>query len=353
MAVAVDRRTLLVGIVGPGWVAAALLVAVGPTLATVPTTLHYLPLVASALVLGLPHGAVDHLALPRARSRPVTPAALARVGALYLVVGGAYAVCWALAPAPAFGLFIALTWAHWGQGDVHALVELVGVDHLRTRRQRFLTALVRGGLPMLVPLLAFPEWYRAVALELVGLFGPPTLGVAGWLFTAEARLVLGAAFAALTVGTLALGMVRATDRRGVAVDAGETALLWAAFLTAPSVFAIGVYFCLWHALRHLGRLALVDDRAAAALADGRLGPALARVGRDALPLTLAALLLLVGWYRLVPASPTDVPGVVAVYLALVAVLTAPHVVVVALMDRAERVWRPGGGSQPSASSSSS
>jgi len=337
---AATRRTLQRGVVRPGWVALALLLGTTPLLGDLPTAYRYAPLVASAVVLGLPHGAVDHLALDRVRSRSPTPRSVGRVGLLYLLVGGAYAACWFLAPTAAFVLFVALTWVHWGQGDLHALVRLGGASHLRTRGQRALTVAVRGGLPMLVPLVAFPGRYRAVGQALVGLFGPGSLGGVGWLFAPSTRLAVGAGFALLTAGTLALHARRAADPGDWVLDAGETLLLWLFFLLVPPVLAVGWYFCLWHALRHVGRLALVDDGAATALAGGDLSLALGRVARDAAPLTAASLLLLGGWYLLVPASPTDVPGLVAVYLVLVAVLTAPHVVVVTLMDRAEGVWTP-------------
>ena len=52
------------------------------------------------------------------------------------------------------------------------MLAITRARYLRTRAQRVLTLLVRGGLPMLVPLLAFPEVYRSTALDLVGLFDP-------------------------------------------------------------------------------------------------------------------------------------------------------------------------------------
>ncbi len=56
------------------------------------TALQYAPLVVSAVLLGLPHGAVDHLAVARTRGERPDWRAIARVFALYGVVGGAYAV---------------------------------------------------------------------------------------------------------------------------------------------------------------------------------------------------------------------------------------------------------------------
>jgi Brp/Blh family beta-carotene 15,15'-monooxygenase len=338
------RTTLAAAALAPVWVLHGLLVV--PFLAglSVPLALQYAPLAVSVLLLGLPHGAVDHLAVPRVRDRPVTLRALATVGALYGVLGGAYLALWFLAPVPAFVLFIAVTWAHWGQGDVYALLALADADHLRTRAQRVATATVRGGLPMLVPLLSHPGQYRRVARALTGRFGVTPADLAP-LFRVETRLALGVAFLALTVGTLAVGLARVDGGpadRGWRVDAGETGLLWLFFLVVSPVLAVGVYFCLWHAVRHIARLVLLDGAAVEGLRDGRLGPALRGFARDAAPLTAVSVAFLAGFYYLVPVRPATVEEAVGLYLVLIAVLTLPHVVVVAVMDQVQGVWAPSG-----------
>lgn len=337
------RTTLTDATLAPVWVVHGLLAL--PFLAgvSIPPTLQYAPLVVSVVLLGLPHGAVDHLAVPRVRDRPATLRALAGVGALYGLLGGAYLALWFLAPVPAFVLFIAITWAHWGQGDVYALLALADADHLRTRSQRVATAVVRGGLPMLVPLLSYPGQYRRVARALTGRFGVGPADLAP-LFRVETRLALGAAFALLTLATLAVGLWRApagASDRGWRVDAGETGLLWLFFLAVPPVLAIGVYFCLWHSARHIARLVLLDPAAVDGLETGRLAPAFKRFARDAAPLTAVSLAFLAGFYYLVPVRPANVAEAVGLYLVLIAVLTLPHVVVVSLMDRVQGVWTPG------------
>ncbi|MFB6205164.1 MAG: Brp/Blh family beta-carotene 15,15'-dioxygenase [Haloglomus sp.] len=334
------RETLVAGALVPAWVAHALLVV--PFLAglSVPLWLQYAPLAASVLVLGLPHGAVDHLAVPRVRDRPVTTRALAGVGALYGTLGGAYLALWFLAPVPAFLLFIAITWAHWGQGDVYALLALADADHLRTRTQRVATAAVRGGLPMLVPLLSSPAQYRRVARALTGRFGVSAADLMP-LFQVETRIALGGAFAALTLATLGIGLARAEHGvrdAGWRIDAGETVLLWVFFLAVPPILAVGIYFCLWHSTRHIARLVLLDPDAVVGLRGGSLGPALRGFARDAAPLTAVSMLLLGGIYYLVPVRPANLAETVGLYLVLIAVLTLPHVVVVALMDRRQGVW---------------
>lgn len=335
----------------PAWTVCALLV-VGSVFRpivgfSVPRWLGFLPLLASAVVFGLPHGAIDYLVPARIAGASRTRSALV-VGLLYAVVGGAYAALWFRAPVLAAVLFIAVTWFHWGQGDVHALVTFADGSHLDARPLRVATGAVRGGLPMLVPLLAFPDRYRAVVSTWVGLFGRDLS--APWLFAPETRAVAGGAFVAVTLVVLALGYQQGGWTRGWRVDAGETVLLWVYFLTVPPLVAIGVYFCVWHSLRHILRYVAVGE-------DGRGQPVgevaegsghgvsrrvvrdvFVRFAREAAPLTGLALLFLVGFGLAIPGSLRSIEAVAGLYLVFVAVLTLPHVVVVTWMDRQEGIW---------------
>jgi len=300
-----------------------------------PTWVRYAPLVASGLVFGMPHGAVDHLAAARVDRDADPRRQIALVVGVYAVLGGAYLLAWFLAPVASALAFVALTWFHWGQGDLYYLRAVSDGAYPVSRPHRVATALLRGAMPMAVPLLAFPEVYRRIVGAWVGLFGGSTAPIAP-LFGTDARLALGVALAAVTLGVLARGAVAGVDewRR----DAGELALLWTVFSTVPPLLAIGLYFSLWHATRHVARLALIDDPARAALARGDLRTTLARFARDAAPLTAVALAGVGGLALLVPRTPTGLGDAVAVYLVAIAVLTLPHVAVVTWMDLRQGVW---------------
>lgn len=323
----------------PGWILIAAATIVFFLGVSVPITYQLLPLAISVVVLGLPHGAVDHLAIPRTKTEPVTVRSLAAIGVLYLVVGGAYAVVWFLAPIAAVVFFILMTWAHWGQGDVYPLVAF-GDTHPRGRITRLLTATTRGALPMVVPFVAFPEQYELVVSTLVGLFDSGAADAVSAAFGPTTRLAVAIGLVGLIGTTLAVGFVTAgsAGRRSWLRDAGETLLLVGFFSTVPPLFAIGLYFCVWHSLRHIVRLLAVDPAAASALENRQYGAALGSFARDAAPLTVASIVILGLWYLLVPGTATDPLSLVGAYLALIAVLTLPHVVVVGWMDREQRLW---------------
>ena len=338
------------------WIAVAAVLPLAPFLADAPLALRYAPFVASVVVFGFPHGAVDHL-VPDRLGDASRRRSLALVGVLYAVLGGLYTGWWFLAPVSAFGFFILLTWAHWGQGDLYALLRFVDADHLPTRAERALAAVVRGGLPMLVPLVAFPTAYREVAAALVGLFADQPLPP---LFGPTAQTAVGLGFGAVSLLAVTLGgvrVVRGAARRPWLVDAGEVTLLWLYFLAVPPVLAIGLYFCFWHATRHLARLALIDDAppdatptgltdallgagrgARTALASGDLGGALRKLARDATPMTVGGLVIVGLVLVAAPRAAAGAEGLLAVYLVGIAVLTLPHVAVVTWMDLRQGVW---------------
>lgn len=324
------RRYALV----PSWVALGVGAAVAVAAPGLPRPVRYLPLLASVLVVGLPHGAADHRAVARlsgwSRRR-----AYAAVGALYLALGApAVAVLFA-APALAVVALLALTAAHWGHGDRWPLAAAVGATH----RRRALAAAVRGGLPVVVPLAVHPVRSERVLDAVVGRFDPAAPARLDPLFAPRTRVALLGGVAALAGLSLALGRVGVESggpgpdaRRAWRVDAAETALLAGFFVAVPPVLAVGLYFVCWHSLRHVVRLALADPVAGAALAGGRPEVAARRFARDAGPLSAAALVLLGALAVAVPVAPASVPGVAGVYLALLAALTPAHAVVVAWME---------------------
>ncbi|SDF80729.1 beta-carotene 15,15'-monooxygenase, Brp/Blh family [Halorubrum xinjiangense] len=328
--------------------ALAALLPIGAVTPLFPVEVGVATFALGTLVVGMAHGAVDHLVPLRAAPDVSLGRSIAVVSVVYAVLGAAVVAAFFAAPVAAFVGFIALTWLHWGQGDV-ATLAIAGVDHLPSSAERWLALVVRGGLPMGVPLLSHPEEYRLVAEWIVGLFlvdaGAAATAVDP-LFAPAVRIGVGVGMAAATLASVALGYRRVRDGRdpgGWRRDVGELAVLWAWFLLAAPVFAIGVYFAVWHALRHVGRLVLVDPEAASVASAGDAVGALARFGRDAAPLTLGGFLVVGAVGISVPAGVAAPGDLLAVSLVAIAAMTLPHVVVVAWLDRRQGVWRPGVG----------
>lgn len=329
--------TALSWVITAGWLALGVTAVGAAVTGTLPRAYQYAPLLVSVAVLGLPHGAVDHLLIPRWREERLSLRWFVVIAGVYVVVGGLYAVVWFLAPVVAVGGFILVTWYHWGAGELYPLREFAGVDYLDRQTTQALTVLVRGGAPMLVPLVAFPAEYQFVADSLVGLFDAGAADALAPAFSRPARIAVGVGYAGCAVGALGLGYARTDAPAAWRVDAIEVTILTGFFILVPPILAIGVYFCFWHSLRHVARTVLLHGPSAAAVERGETAGAARQFARDAAPLTAASIALLGGLYALVPANPTELSGLVGLYLVLIAVLTLPHVVVVSWLDREQDV----------------
>ena len=270
----------------------------------------------AGFVVGLPHGAVDHLV-------PFWTGWVRRSGVGMLVVLVGY-VCVAVltwagltwAGRVVLPLLLALSVLHFGSGDLMADRDDDPGSPPLDGLALAVAVLARGGPVVAGPLLVWPE-QAGRALESVQLtFVMPALGVR----------VLIAGVVVACVGAAASTALRAGDRRAAA----EVVLLALLFVAVPPLAAFGVYFGAWHGLRHTARLIGRDPRSHADLAAGRLRRPLRRFGVSAALPTLvagtsaAALVLVAGQHT----------GLTGTVFSVLLALTVPHLVVVAALDLA-------------------
>lgn len=267
------------------------------------------------LLLGLPHGAVDHVVPVWLAARGASRALRLAVPLGYAAVAGIALAAFRAVPAPALAAFLALSIAHFGAADGALHDERAG----EPVRYRIDEVLARGGPPVLVPLLLWP----GTVDPLLAAVAP---GLPG-LLSGEVRTVAAIALLAAVVAT-ALREFRA----GSPVVAAEPLLLVGFFAAVPPPLAIGAYFAAWHSTRHVARLLHSDPGNHADLTAGRLGRPLGRFARRAALPTLAATAVLAALLGR-PGHPVDpLPTTVAVLAAL----TVPHAALVAWMDRRSR-----------------
>lgn len=294
----------------------------------IPLEVQLVPFAVSILVFGLPHGALDHLVPARLRGDGRVLRSVAVVVALYAVLGAATAALWLVAPLAGMLAFIALTWFHWGQGD-RWIDHLMG-DGTVGGAAAALTIAARGALPMLVPLVAHPADYSSVVGEAASAVGRASRAPVGALSITTGWRVVAGVIVLVLVTALVAAVHRA--RRPVARTVTEVVVLAAFFWVVPPVLAVGLYFTLWHSVRHVVRLELTDPAGARDLAAGRLFRPFLRFLRQAWPITLVALAILVGTGVLLGDDG------LGVYLVVLAVLTTPHAAVVTWMDRVQGAW---------------
>ncbi|MCZ2818136.1 Brp/Blh family beta-carotene 15,15'-dioxygenase [Modestobacter sp. VKM Ac-2984] len=271
--------------------------------------LAWVPLVAG-LLLGLPHGAVDHLAPAH-----LLGWGLPRLGVFALLYGALAAIAYALfqwAPGPALLVFVALSAWHFGTGET-AFADLRAA---RPVSQRTAIAVVLGGVVLLVPLVRGTAEAAAVVSAVV----PGSDGVLPpWVPVLVLSLALPAA--ALLGLTLALS--------GRRLEALEVLVLLALVVVVPPFAAFGAYFGAWHSVRHLARVIAEDPANTADLTAGRLGAPVRRFAvQAALPTAVVLVVLGVLW-----SAADGWLGFVATDLPLLAALTLPHALVVTWLDR--------------------
>ncbi|MBK1669276.1 hypothetical protein CKO28_14660 [Rhodovibrio sodomensis] len=265
-------------------------------------TAQLVVLALTVALLGLPHGAVDHLqgrALLRPRLAGAWPAGFAGVyvGAAVLVIAG-----WAAAPPVLLLAFLALAILHFGAEDVEQ-------DRLlATRAGRLAEGLLRGSIPVAGPVLFHPS----ATGQLFSLLTPGTS-----LQTIFA-VVQAAALPATVLLSGASGLMIWAAWRNRGLLAAELGALLLLVAVLPPLLAFAGYFCFWHAPRHslsvIARIAPRDFR------DGLRRFTASAIALTSLTIALAAL----AWILLDGGSQPARASVQVVFAGLAA-LTVPHV----------------------------
>jgi len=268
------------------------------------------PLIAAAgIVIGIPHGAVDHLVPGWASQRWSQPAHLALVVGVYALITSLAALALLRAPDISFAAFLVVSALHFGWAEATFAAERGG-DSVPQWRNGWWEAVVHGSVVVAIPL-----W----SIDGQATLKPLVPGLADQVAAVPTSGIVGAVVAICGVSAISL-----IARRHV-IRAVELIVVLALFLVVPALAAFGVYFGLWHSARHTARLMDV-------FAAGRPPHVqLARFARAAAIPTLAALLVLgLLWSHCADA------GVVMTGVSVLLALTFPHVVVVAMLDRYRR-----------------
>lgn len=247
-------------------------------------------------LLGLPHGAVDHLALGWVRGR--TGAARPAVLLAYAAAALAAAAAALAAPLPALLVLLVLSAAHFAEGEA-------AYDRLRGGPGLALPAAALGVAVVAAPLLLRPAAARPLLVALAP--SVPAL-------LAVVRLPV----LALTAALVLAGLVVALRAKRLLV-AAELVVVVGGALAGPPLLAFAMWFALWHSPRHLVRLLALQPGGSGRVRGRRLAVGAAAPTAVAV-LGLVGLTLVVG----------GLPG--AVLLVLLA-LTVPHAAVVARLDR--------------------
>ena len=264
----------------------------------------------TALALGIPHGALDHLVtLPKSK-----PLVMALFIAIYVLVAIVAVIAILKFNVIGFIFVLLMSATHFGIGDAAFINEMDRRGGRKKGLPRTVYAVAAGATPVLIPLVnsastdalaqvnpALIDWHQGFGQEI--------------LYTVSG-------FALIAIVTLFF-----SHRKRESLD---IALLLALALIAPPLIAFAVYFGCWHAMRHTARLTLTLDSSQRAFASGDSQSAFTRAVIPGLP-ALAGTFLIAGVLALMGNEFSDD----FFWMALVVVwaLTVPHMAVTAKIDR--------------------
>jgi len=274
----------------------------GPALALssfLPLGAQYVCALLAVIALGVPHGALDG-EIARSVLRPRFGWAWFPIFSLpYLTLSALVLLAWHMAPVPTLAAFLAASVWHFGSEDAGS--------------GTYFEAVVRGGMPIAVPVLVHPAATSAVFAAISGtlLPQPPE-----WLWTASLIWLV-----------LAIAWASALALRGQGRSLVAPSLLAGLFIVLPPLTAFAIYFVCIHAPAHTAAL-IHDPRRAPRVRDGRSAILLA------LPITGLTLLIGAGlWPLYAGALPVRL---LSLTLQGLAALTLPHMLLDAWLTRRER-----------------
>ncbi len=273
----------------------SLILAVGFLAGWTPSPSFALALAVGAVVVGMPHGALDVAIGPKLLDWKV-------FFPLYGMAVATTIAIWFAAPRWSLVAFLALSWMHFGSGDMG--------DFNMDRLVRLARGAATGGLVIGLPLAVHPD-------VVVPIFDTLLLGRD--TFTADDARLWGLVICGIA-GPAAIATIAAHLLKRQWVGALEIAVIALLGVVGSPLVAFSAYFALWHSPRHL--IAVAPNR------------------RQAFP-TLAATIgtliaAVVVWSIYKPLMDTAVQ---VVFIGLAA-LTVPHLVVTAAFSRHRRSSPP-------------
>lgn len=193
----------------------------------------------SVLVIGIPHGAIDHVMASELYGLESGWRHQLLFYGGYLALMLVVALLWLISPVLGMALFLVISIYHFGEADMQDfLVDGVG------RGEEWAASLARGTL--IIGLIVFsdlattvPVMASAMRLSepmLAGLFPDPAVPVA--------------VLAGVYVVTMALLVARGSMGRPLALTADSLLLMAMLWITGPLI-GFALYFALWHSLGHV------------------------------------------------------------------------------------------------------
>ena len=264
-----------------------------------------------ALIIGIPHGALDHLVtLPKDK-----PAKMALFVIIYVLI--AVTAVWAILRWNVLGfqLVVIMSAVHFGIGDAAFIAESERLNNRASKSliDRLIYALPAGLLPVFVPLSS--DLTNSALAEV----NPKLINWAGSSTNFIHLLVLLIAASSLFVLVL-----KRDDKSAI-----DLALLAALSMLTPPLVAFAIYFGLWHALRHTARLTLNLSKSEIAYQNNEPKRAFINAVLPGIPALIGTFIVA----AVLAATNPDNSRLLWSILVVIWALTVPHMMVTAKLDK--------------------
>jgi Brp/Blh family beta-carotene 15,15'-monooxygenase len=264
-----------------------------------------------ALIIGIPHGALDHLVtLPKDK-----PAKMALFVIIYVLI--AVAAVWAILRWNVLGfqLVVIMSAAHFGIGDAAFIAESERLNNgvSKSLTDRLIYALPAGLLPVYVPLTS--DLTNSALAEV----NPQLINWAGSNSNLIHLLVL-----LIAASSLFILVLKRDDK-----SAMDLALLAALSILTPPLVAFAIYFGLWHALRHTARLTLNLSKSEIAYQNNEPKRAFINAVIPGIPALIGTFIVA----AVLAATNPDNSRLLWSILVVIWALTVPHMMVTAKLDK--------------------
>lgn len=264
-----------------------------------------------ALIIGIPHGALDHLVtLPKDK-----PAKMAAFVIIYVLI--AVVAVWAILKWNVLGfqLVVIMSAAHFGVGDAAFIAESERLNNGGNKSliDRLIYAIPAGLLPVFIPLTSD---LTSSALAQVN---PKLINWAGSNTNLIHLCVL-----LLAVTSIFILILKRDDKSAI-----DLTLLAALSILTPPLVAFAIYFGLWHALRHTARLTLNLNKSEIAYQNNQSKRAFMQAVLPGIPALIGTCIVA----AVLAAANPDNSRLLWSILVVIWALTVPHMMVTAKLDR--------------------
>ena len=264
-----------------------------------------------ALIIGIPHGALDHLiTLPKG-----APVKMALFVFIYLLI--AVVAVWAILKWNVLGfqLVVIMSAAHFGVGDAAFIAESERLNNgvSKSLTDRLIYALPAGLLPVFIPLSS--DQTNTALAEV----NPKLINWAG----SNSNLIH------LCVLLSAASSIFVLIFKGDDKSAIDLTLLTALSILTPPLVAFAIYFGLWHALRHTARLTLNLAKSEIAYQNNQPKQAFLQAVLPGIPALIGTFIVA----AVLAAANPDNSRLLWSILVVIWALTVPHMMVTAKLDK--------------------